>query len=156
MVSIGEVAPEFNLLDQNNTRTALSEYRGKRVILAFFPAAFTGVCTEEMCQLEKAPLDSEDSDIAILGICADSRFANAAFAEKNEISFPILSDYTRTTIEAYGVALHDFAGMTGYTASERAVFIVGSNGEILWKWVGENPGVQPNYDQVFEIATIDD
>ena len=156
MVSIGEVAPEFNLLDQNNTRIALSEYRGKRVIIAFFPAAFTGVCTEEMCQLEKAPLDSEYSGIAILGICADSRFANAAFAEKNEISFPILSDYTRTTIEAYGVALHDFAGMTGYTASERAVFIVDGDGKILWKWIGENPGVQPNYDQVFEIATIDD
>jgi len=155
MVSIGEGAPDFSLLDQNNTSVSLSEYRGKRVILAFFPAAFTGVCTEEMCQFEQAPLSSEDSEVVILGICADSRFANAAFAEKNGISFPILSDYTRSTIEAYGVALHNFAGMPGYMASERAVFIVDEQGDILWTWIGENPGVQPDYEKVLEIAELD-
>ena len=81
-------------------------------------------------------------------------FADAAFAEKNEISFPILSDYTRSTIGAYGVALHDFAGMAGYTASERAVFIVDEQGDVMWKWVGENPGVQPNYDEVIAASQV--
>ena len=154
MVSIGEKAPEFNLLDQNNKSIGLSEYHGRRVILVFFPAAFTGVCTEEMCQFEQSSLVSTDSDVAVLGVCADSRFANAAFAEKNEISFPILSDYTRSTIEAYGVALHDFAGMTGYTASERSVFILDEQGDVMWKWVGENPGVQPNYDEVIAASQV--
>ena len=153
MVSIGEKAPNFGLLDQNNTTVSLSEYRGKRVVLAFFPAAFTGVCTEEMCQFEQAPLNWGDSGVSILAICSDSRFANSAFAEKNGITFPILSDYTRSTIESYGVALHDFAGMPGYTASERAVFIVDEVGKIMWKWVGENPGVQPDYEQVISIAS---
>tara|TARA_B100001250_G_scaffold374826_1_gene361930 strand:- start:463 stop:927 length:465 start_codon:yes stop_codon:yes gene_type:complete len=154
MVSIGEKAPEFNLLDQNNKSISLSEYHGRRVILVFFPAAFTGVCTEEMCQFEQSSLVSTDSDVAVLGVCADSRFANAAFAEKNELSFPILSDYTRSTIEAYGVALHDFAGMSGYTASERAVFIVDEQGDVMWKWVGENPGVQPNYAEVIAASEV--
>ncbi len=154
MVSIGEKAPEFNLIDQTNKSISLSEYRGRRVILAFFPAAFTGVCTEEMCQFEQSSLVSTDSDVAVLGVCSDSRFANAAFAEKNEISFPILSDYTRSTIGAYGVALHDFAGMAGYTASERAVFIVDEQGDVMWKWVGENPGVQPNYDEVIAASQV--
>ena len=152
MVSLGEKAPDFKLLDQNNNITTLNKFRGSRVILAFFPASFTGVCTQEMCEFEKVPMDSEDSDIIILGICADSRFTNYAFAEKNDISFPILSDYTRSTIEDYGVALHDFAGMPGYTASERAVFIVDENGNVIWKWVGENPGVQPDYDEVLDAA----
>ena len=154
MVSIGEKAPEFNLLDQNNKNISLSEYRGRRGILVFFPAAFTGVCTEEMCHFEQSSLVSTDSDVAVLGVCADSRFANAAFAEKNEISFPILSDYTRSTIEAYGVALHDFAGMTGYTASERSVFILDEQGDVMWKWVGENPGVQPNYAEVIAASEV--
>jgi peroxiredoxin len=105
-----------------------------------------------MCQFEQSTLGSGDSDVDILGICADSRFTNAAFAEKNEISFPILSDYTRSTIEAYSVALHDFAGMPGYIASERAVFIVDEQGDVMWKWIGENPGVQPNYDEVMAAS----
>ena len=152
MVSVGDEAPRFNLIDQNNNSISLAEFRGRRVILAFFPAAFTGVCTEEMCQFEQSTLGSGDSDVDILGICADSRFTNAAFAEKNEISFPILSDYTRSTIEAYSVALHDFAGMPGYIASERAVFIVDEKGDVMWKWIGENPGVQPNYDEVMAAS----
>ena len=78
----------------------------------------------------------------------DARFSNAAFAEKNGLTFPILSDYTRSTVEAYGVALHDFADMPGYTASERAVFIVDEDGDVMWKWVGENPGIEPDYDAV--------
>ena len=152
MVSIGDEAPGFNLIDQNNNSISLAEFQGRRVILAFFPAAFTGVCTEEMCQFEQFTLGSGDSDVDVLGICADSRFTNAAFAEKNGITFPILSDYTRSTIEAYSVALHDFAGMPGYIASERAVFIVDEKGDVMWKWIGENPGVQPNYDEVMAAS----
>jgi len=152
MVSIGDKAPDFNLLDQNNNGISLDDFLGRRVILAFFPAAFTGVCTEEMCQFEQSPLCSVDSDVDVLGICADSRFTNAAFAEKNGISFPILSDYTRSTIESYGVVLEDFAGMPGYTASERAVFIVNELGVVMWKWIGENPGAQPNYDDVLAAS----
>ncbi|MCH1591480.1 MAG: redoxin domain-containing protein [Candidatus Thalassarchaeaceae archaeon] len=152
MVSIGDVAPDFTLLNYNNSQIGLSDYRGRRVIIAFFPAAFTGVCTEEMCTFEKSSPAFEGSNATVLGVCSDSRFANAAFAEKNGISFPILSDYTRSTIKEYGVELNDFAGMVGYTASERAVFIVDENGVVMWKWVGENPGVEPNYDEVIAAA----
>ena len=148
MVEIGDDAPDFELLDQDNNLVTGSQHSGKKVILAFFPAAFTGVCTSEMCAFESSLSRLNNVGAAVLGICADSRFANKAFAESNNLNFPILSDYTRSTIEAYGVALQNFAGMPGYTASERAVFVVDENGDIMWKWVGENPGVEPDYEAV--------
>lgn len=152
MVEIGDDAPDFELLDQDNNLVTGSEHSGKKVILAFFPAAFTGVCTTEMCAFESSLSRLNNAGAVVLGICADSRFANKAFAEGNNLNFRILSDYTRSTIEAYGIALHDFAGMPGYTASERAVFIVDENGDIMWKWVGENPGVQPDYEAVLSAV----
>ena len=148
MVNVGDDAPDFSLLDQNNNTVSGSDYRGQKVILAFFPAAFTGICTAEMCTFEESMSRLNDANAVVLGICVDARFSNAAFAEKIGATFPILSDYTRSTVEAYGIALHDFAGMPGYTASERAVFIVDEQGDVMWKWVGENPGLQPDYDAV--------
>ena len=148
MVNIGDAAPNFSLLDQYNNTVSISDFSGQKVILAFFPAAFTGICTTEMCTFEESLSRLNGASTAVLGICVDARFSNATFAEKNGITFPILSDYTRSTVEAYGVALHDFAGMPGYTASERAVFILDDNGDVMWKWVGENPGVQPDYEAV--------
>ena len=150
MVDVGDDAPDFELLDQDNNVVTGSQHSGQKVILAFFPAAFTGICTTEMCMFEESLSRLNDANAVVLGICADSRFANKAFAEQNDLSFPLLSDYTRSTVEAYGVALHDFAGMSGYTASERAVFIVDENGDVMWKWVGENPGVQPDYEEVLQ------
>ena len=152
MVEIGDDAPDFELLDQDNNLVTGSQHKGNRVILVFFPAAFTGICTTEMCTFEASMSRLNEANIVVLGICADSRFANKAFADANDLSFPILSDYTRSTVEAYGVALHDFAGMSGYTASERAVFIVDEDGNLMWKWVGENPGVQPDYEVVLAAA----
>ncbi|MDE0708559.1 MAG: redoxin domain-containing protein [Candidatus Poseidoniales archaeon] len=148
MVNVGDDAPDFSLLDQNNNPVSGSDFKGQKVILAFFPAAFTGICTTEMCTFEENVSRLNDADAVVLGICVDARFSNAAFAEKNGLTFPLLSDYMRSTVEAYGVALHDFAGMPGYTASERAVFIVDENGDVMWKWVGENPGIQPDYEVI--------
>ena len=148
MVNVRDDAPDFSLLDQNNNMVSGSDFKGQRVVLVFFPAAFTGVCTTEMCTFQDNLSGLNDANVIVLGICVDARFSNAAFAEKNGLTFPILSDYTRSTVEAYGVALHDFAGMPGYTASQRAVFIVDEDGDVMWKWVGENPGIQPDYDAV--------
>ena len=148
MLNVGDDAPDFSLFDQNKNSVSGSHFRGQKVILVFFPAAFTGVGTTEMCTFEDSISRLNDAGVVVLGICVDARFSNAAFAEKNNLSFPILSDYTRSTVEAYGVALHDFADMPGYTASERAVFIVDEDGDVMWKWVGENPGIEPDYDAV--------
>lgn len=148
MSLVGTTAPNFTLFDTGRNEVALDGLRGKKVVLAFFPAAFTGVCEKELCTFESGLSGFEEMNATILGISVDAPFSNAAFAAKTGATFPILSDYARSTVEAYGVALRDFAGMPGYTASQRAVFVVDEGGNISYEWIAPNPGVEPNYDEV--------
>ena len=148
MSLIGNAAPNFNLFDTARDQVSLEGLRGKKVVLAFFPAAFTGVCEKELCTFESGLSGFEALNAVVLGISVDAPFSNAAFAAKTGASFPLLSDYDRSTVEAYGVALNDFAGMPGYTASQRAVFIVSEDGTVAYEWIAPNPGVEPNYDEV--------
>ncbi len=147
-LNIGAAAPGFTLFDHNRKEVSLSDFKGRKVILAFFPAAFTGVCEKELCTFRDSLAGLNDAGADVLAICVDAPFANAAFAQRNSLTFPILSDYARAATEAYGVALHDFAGMKGYTASQRAVFVVDGEGKISYTWIAPNPGVEPDYDEV--------
>ena len=148
MSLVGQTAPDFTLLDASRKQVTLSSYRGQQVVLAFFPAAFTGVCEKELCTFRDSMAELNGLNATVLAISVDAPFSNAAFAGKNGITFPVLSDYTRSTVNAYGVALENFAGMPGYTASKRAVFIVGADGAVTYEWVGPNPGVEPDYAAV--------
>jgi peroxiredoxin len=148
MVEIGAQAPNFNLVNHKREQVSLESFRGRTVVLAFYPAAFTGVCEKEMCTFRDSLAALNAVNAAVLGISVDAPFSNAAFAEKNQINFPLLSDYGRTTVKAYGVELPDFAKMPGYTAAQRSVFVVDKAGAVRYKWVAPNPGVEPNYDEV--------
>lgn len=148
-LSVGTKAPDFTLLDTNREPVSLSSYKGKKVIVAFLPGAFTGVCSAEVCRLEKEAAGLNNAGTTVLAIAPDSPFANAAFAEANDLSFPILSDHTRATSRAYDVVFENFAHMEGYTSSARATFILDEDGIIQHVDVTENPGVEPDYDKVF-------
>jgi peroxiredoxin len=148
MPAIGSDAPDFTLLTNKREKVTLSEQRGKNVVLAFFPAAFTGVCEKELCTFRDALALFNDLDAAVYGLSVDAPFANNAFAEKNQLNFPILSDYTRQAVNAYGVAHDDFAGMPGYTAAKRSVFVVDKQGKVAYAWVADVPSQEPNYDEV--------
>ena len=145
---VGQKAPDFTLFDSAKQPTKLSDSKGKNVILAFYPGAFTGVCTTEMCTFRDRFDSLNSMNAQVLGVSVDGIFAQKAFSDANNLNFPLLSDFNRETVEAYGVALPNFAGMEGYTASERAVFVIDKNGVIRFKWIGENPGVEPDYDEV--------
>jgi len=145
---VGQKAPDFTLFDSAKQPTKLSDSKGKNVVLAFYPGAFTGVCTTEMCTFRDRFDSLNSMNAQVLGVSVDGIFAQKAFSDANNLNFPLLSDFNRETVEAYGVALPNFAGMEGYTASERAVFVIDRNGVIRFKWVGENPGVEPDYDEV--------
>jgi len=148
MPQIGDKAPDFNLPNNKRERVSLESLRGKTVVLAFYPAAFTGVCEKELCSFRDSLTALNDLNATVLGVSVDAPFANAAFAERNQLNFPLLSDYNREAVKAYGVAHDDFAGMPGYTAAKRSVFVIDPNGTIQYAWVGPNPGVEPNYDEV--------
>ena len=145
---VGQKAPDFTLYDSSNQETKLSDSKGKNVVLAFYPGAFTGVCTTEMCTFRDRFDSFNSMNAQVFGISVDGIFAQKAFSDANNLNFPLLSDYNRETVTAYGVALPNFAGMDGYTASQRAVFVIDKEGVIKFKWVGENPGVEPDYDEV--------
>lgn len=145
---VGQKAPDFTLFDSAKQPTKLSDSKGKNVVLAFYPGAFTGVCTTEMCTFRDRFDSLNSMNAQVLGVSVDGIFAQKAFSDANNLNFPLLSDFNRETVEAYGVALPNFAGMEGYTASERAVFVIDKDGVIRFKWVGENPGVEPDYDEV--------
>lgn len=147
MVSVGDMAPDFTLTAQDKSKVTLSDLRGERVILAFYPAAFTGVCTTEMCTFSDGMASLNDNGVKVFGISVDAPFSNGAFAEKNGIAFPLLSDVHREAVNAYGIALGDFV-IPGYTVSQRSVFVVEADGTIGYAWVAENPGIQPDYNEV--------
>ncbi len=148
MPELNAPAPDFNLLDTTRQNVSLSGLSGQKVVIAFFPAAFTGVCEKELCTFRNSLSDFNDLNATVIAISVDAPFSNAAFAKQNEINFPILSDYSRETVKAYGVALPDFAGMGGYTAAQRSVFVVDEEGILLYQWVAPNPGVEPDYAEI--------
>jgi len=148
-LAVGTQAPDFTLLDTDRKTVSLSSFKGQKVVLAFLPGAFTGVCTAEVCKLEK---DSERLNSAkgiVIAISPDSPFANAAFKQANTLQFAVLSDHTRATSRAYDIEFKNFADMEGYTSSHRATFILDAEGIIRHVDVTANPGVEPDYDKVF-------
>ena len=147
MPTVGDTAPNFTLTAQDKSSVTLSEMRGGRVVLAFYPAAFTGVCTKEMCTFSDGMAGLESCDSSVLGISVDSPFSNSAFAEANDILFPLLSDVNHEAINAYDIALDDFV-IPGYTVAQRAIFVVEADGRIGYAWVADNPGQEPDYEAV--------
>ena len=146
MVQVGDNAPAFNALNQKRESVSLENFSGKQVVLAFIPAAFTPVCEKEFCTFRDSLATFNEVNATVLGVSVDAPFSNAAFAEKNDVNFDVLSDYDRSMVKAFGVAHDDFAGMPGYTAAKRSVFVISGEGKVTYAWVADNPGQEPNYD----------
>ena len=120
------------------------------MVLAFYPGAFTGVCDTEMCSLRDSMNSFNDLNATVLGISVDSPWANAEFAKKYEINFNLLSDYNRDVSKAYDMIFNGLGGLEGYECSNRGVIIIDGQGLIQYRWVAENPGVEPNYSEIIE------
>jgi peroxiredoxin len=148
MVEIGKEIPELTLLDMGLKQRSLKEFRGKKLVLAFFPGAFTSACKKEMCTLRDDIAKLERLDAQVVGVSVNDPFTLKGFHENNALNFPLLSDYARDAVKVFGVELRDFAGMKGYTAAKRSVFIVDGDGVLRWMWVSENPGVEPDYAEI--------
>jgi peroxiredoxin len=146
--SVGSKAPDFTLVDMDMKPRSLSEFTGGNVVLAFYPGAFTSMCKKEMCTLRDALSNLEALDTQVVGVSVNDPFSNKAFHEMNMLNFPLLCDYNREVVKMYDVFHEDFAGLKGYTAAKRAVFILDREGVIRYKWVSENPGVEPDYAEV--------
>ena len=147
-LKVGDKAPEFTLFDTEKKQRSLKEFLGKKTLIAFFPGAFTGVCTKEMCTFRDSLSALTGMNAQVVAVSVDSPYANKGFSERNSLTFPLLSDYTRDVSIKYCGLTNDFGGLPGYTASKRSVFLLDPAGTVKYVWISDNPGVEPNYDEV--------
>ena len=147
MLNIGDTAPAFTLTATDKSTVSLQDFAGQRVVLAFYPAAFTGVCTTEMCSFQDSMASLNGVGATVLGVSVDSPFSNGAFAKENGLAFTLLSDVHRTMITDYGMAFDNFV-IDGYTVANRAVVVVEADGSVGYVWVCDSLGQEPNYDEI--------
>jgi peroxiredoxin len=150
LLKIGDKAPDFTLIDTDLKSRSLKGFQGQKIVLTFFVGAFTNVCTKEMCSFRDSMSRLIDLEAKVIGISVNDPFSNKAFAEKNKLTFPILSDYNRETIKKYNLLATDFAGLKGYTVAKRSIFVLDKRGIICYIWITENPMVEPNYKEIEE------
>lgn len=144
-LAIGTKAPDFKLFNTDKKEVSLSDFAGRTLIIHFFPAAFTGVCTAQMCSSRDDLASYNDLNAAIVGVSVDMPFTLGVFKEKNGINFDLLSDFNKTLIHDYDMYLENFAlGLKG--VAKRGVAVVDKNGVVQYAETTENPGVQVNFD----------
>ncbi|MCK9409633.1 MAG: peroxiredoxin [Bacteriovoracaceae bacterium] len=147
-ITVGQKAPNFTLADAYRKPVSLTDFIGKKVVVFFYPGAFTAVCEKEMCSIRDTMADFNSGGAQVLGISVDAPASNKAFADKNGLKFPLLSDYTRYVSAQYCGLINNFVGLVGLTAANRSAFIIDENGIVTYAWISENPGVEPPYDEV--------
>jgi peroxiredoxin len=148
---VGQRPPDFQLPDQDRKLRTLKDFLGKKTVLAFFPGAFTSVCTKEMCAFRDSMQTLNSLNAQVVAISVNDPWTNKAFTEANKLQFPILCDYTREVVRKFNVFHDDFAGLKGYTVAKRSVFVLDPKGVVRYRWVTEDPGKQPNYDEVKDV-----
>jgi peroxiredoxin len=145
---VGQRPPDFQLPDQDKAIRSLRDFLGKKTVLAFFPGAFTSVCTREMCRFRDSAQPLIDLGAQVVGISVNDPFTNKAFADTNGLSFLVLSDYTRDAVKKYNVFHDNFAGLKGYTVAKRSVFILDEAGTVRYRWISEDPAKEPDYEEI--------
>lgn len=142
-ISVGDQAPLFTLNNTNNEPVSLEAYRGQPVVVLFFPLAFTGVCTAEMCTMRDNMAQYNGVNAQVFGISVDSPFTLAQFKQKENLNFPLLSDFNKEAATAYDVLYTEFFGMRG--VAKRSAFVIDADGRVAYAEVLEDAGEQPNY-----------
>lgn len=149
---VGRRIPDVMLVSLERKPVKLSELVGKPTLLAFFPGAFTSVCTKEMCTFRDSMARFAAMNAQVIGISVDSPFAQKAFAEQHGLNFTLLSDFNRQAVKAFGVEDPTFVNGLLPGVAKRSVFVLDSDGQVAYRWVSDNPGVEPAYDEVAEAV----
>ena len=151
MIKVGDIAPDFTLPTSNREESVqLSEFKGKNVLLLFFPLAFTGVCTKELCSVRDNLSIYNNFNAEVLGISVDSPFTLNKYKEEQGLNFTLLSDFNKEVSTTYDCIYESFIGwMKG--VSKRAAFIVDKNGVVQYAEVLDNAGKIPNFEAINSV-----
>lgn len=151
-LQIGDKAPDFKLYNTDKQEVSLHDFAGKIVLLHFFPQAFTGVCTQQMCTMRDNLAYYNDLNADIIGISVDSIFTLKKFKELESINFTLLSDFNKTVAPTYGALLEEFVfGMKG--VARRAAFVIDGEGTVRYAEVLASAGELPNFDAIRQVVS---
>jgi peroxiredoxin len=148
-ISTGQTAPDFKLPDTDKQLHTLKQYRGKNVLLLFFPFAFTGTCTKELCGVRDDIARYANANAEVLGISIDTHFTLKKYKAEQELPFPLLSDFNKEAIYAYDVAYDEFILMKG--VAKRAAFLIDKEGIVRYAEVLENASEIPDFAAINEV-----
>ena len=147
MLKVGDQAPDFKLFDTQKKEISLQDYKGKNLVVLFFPLAFTSTYTKELCSVRDDYSTYEQLNAEVVGISVDSLFTLDRFKQEQNLNFPLLSDFNKDAAAAYGALYKDFVfGMKG--VSKRAAFVVGEDGKIKYAEVLESAGDLPSFEGI--------
>lgn len=145
----GNPAPDFTLFATDKQPVSFKDYRGSNVVLLFFPMAFSGVCTKELCSVRDDIGTYDGLNAQILAVSVDSPFTLAKFKEDQGFSFPLLSDFNKEVCQAYGAYYEEFVfGLKG--VARRSAFVIDAEGVVRYAEVLESAGDLPNFEAVKE------
>ncbi len=146
---LGQKAPEFSLPDADKKVRALSEFvQSGKVVLAFFPFAFSGTCDKEMCTFRDGFAGLRKLGGQVVGVSVDSTYSLKAFTQTYNLPFPLLSDFNKKVSKLYGVLEETWGGQGYRGVSQRAVFVVDPKGVLRYRWVTDTPSDEPPYSEV--------
>ena len=142
---VGTPAPDYTQMSHERQPVKLSEHRGRPVVLAFFPAAFSSVCTKELCTFRDSLARLNQAHAQVFGISVDTFFALKAFHDQQQLTFPLLSDFNKQVIRDYGVFNEDMIGLKGI--AKRAVFVLDEAGVVRHREVLDDARNEPDYEK---------
>lgn len=149
-VQVGSKAPDFTLMNQDRENVTLSQEIGKgNVVLAFFPGAFSGTCTKELCNFRDTITNFSSLNAKVVGISTDTFFALKAWHDQQKFGFPLLSDYNKEVITKYGVVNPDMIGLKNI--AKRAVFVIDKDGVVRYSEVLDDARNEPDYTKLNEV-----
>jgi glutaredoxin-dependent peroxiredoxin len=144
----GDKAPSFTLLNTEKQEVSLSQFAGKKVVVHFFPLAFTGVCTAQLCTVRDAISMYKNDSADVVAISVDSLFTLGKFKAEQNLQFDLLSDFNKETAAAYGALYDTFPAFGMKGVAKRAAFVIDQNGTIQYAEVLESPGDLPNFEAI--------
>lgn len=147
MIQIGQTAPDFKLYSSDKEQIALSDFKGKKVLILFFPYAFTGTCTKELCMMRDELGMYSSLNVQILAISIDTVYTLDRFKKENQYNFPLLSDFNKEASRAYG-SLYEVFNFDNRGVAKRSAFLVDEEGKIKYAEVLENASLIPDFESI--------
>jgi len=152
-INVGHTAPDFTLYDSEKNKVTLSELKGQNVLLLFFPLAFTGTCTKELCTVRDNISLYNDATAKVLGISVDSLHTLAKYKSEQKLNFTLLSDFNKDVSAAYG-SLYEIFGYNMKGVSKRSAFVIDKAGIIQYAEVLEIASEMPNFEAINKTLSV--